>query len=181
MNKNKAAFTLIELLVVVLIIGILAAVALPQYQRMVLKFRAASIWPVVDGIYKAQQNYFTTHGEYANNFESLDIGISGNTTNSIKPLCQVIALHMAAGTGSVQNIDQWQICMGIYQDQVLVGATPLQNYTGAGWLKTSHPLWQQPTIHCVHRSDQNHTNEYCMKMGYKTESINYAGFIRSFR
>ena len=51
----KKAFTLIELLVVVLIIGILAAVALPQYQKAVLKSRFAEVPPNLKAIAEAQQ------------------------------------------------------------------------------------------------------------------------------
>ena len=54
---NKKGFTLIELLVVVLIIGILSSVALPQYQKTVLKSRAAEAWTNLSAISKAINVY----------------------------------------------------------------------------------------------------------------------------
>ena len=60
--KNKNGFTLLELLVVVLIIGILAAVALPQYTKSVHRARFAEADTVVDAIKKNISIYTNAHG-----------------------------------------------------------------------------------------------------------------------
>ena len=77
---NVKAFTLIELLVVVLIIGILAAVALPQYRKAVVKTRATTILPVLKSIKDAQEVYYLTNGEYTLKVEDLDISLPANCT-----------------------------------------------------------------------------------------------------
>ena len=80
---NNKAFTLIELLVVVLIIGILAAVALPQYRVAVAKSRFVSIKIVAESIAKAQEVYYLANGKYSEYFEELDIDLpSGGTVDS---------------------------------------------------------------------------------------------------
>ncbi|WP_428049824.1 type IV pilin protein [Candidatus Avelusimicrobium caledoniensis] len=71
--KNNQAFTLIELLVVVLIIGILAAVALPKYEQAVAKSRFVQLQTIGNAIATSQEAYYLANGEYATSFDQLDI------------------------------------------------------------------------------------------------------------
>ena len=76
----RNGFTLIELLVVVLIIGVLAAVALPQYQKAVLKSQYMQLVVLQDAIYKAERVYQLEHGSYTAHVEDLAIQVPGTVT-----------------------------------------------------------------------------------------------------
>ena len=74
--KNQA-FTLIEVLIAVLIIGILAAIAVPQYQKAVEKNRAMQAIAVLRTVYQAAEAFELSTGQWPTDINQLDINIPG--------------------------------------------------------------------------------------------------------
>ncbi len=119
-------FTLIELLVVVLIIGILAAVALPQYQAAVTRTRLAELQILTRSIKDAEERYFMANGEYTRVFTDLDIALPGtgvpNGTEYWKPTEHTFCVlstprdvYCVNSQGS-SNVSGWQIWLDQAED-----------------------------------------------------------------
>lgn len=132
LNKNtfgtnfRFGFTLIELLAAVLIIGILSAVALPEYRVAVEKARLAKVTAAVQTLLQAQEAYYLANGEYEIYDPSkLDVGeLSGCTVN--------------AGAGHFY-------CKGYWID--------IQSDTGANIIGYSHPQTEtSPAAYAVYFS-----------------------------
>ncbi len=94
-DEGRRGFTLIELLVVVIIVAILAAIALPQYQLAINKVRYISMMETVNAAKRSQELYYLTHGSYATSFDDLKADLPGNCSGS--PLhynCGNFALYL---------------------------------------------------------------------------------------
>lgn len=126
---KHTGFTLIELLVVVLIIGILSAVALPQYKKAVTKARIARIQPLLRSIQEAEDRFYLANGYYTTDKTQLDIDWShlGREVAGI----HVFAYRVAYQTSGVLLARSYtHIPASVYSDAPLGGKFYCQGVDG---------------------------------------------------
>ena len=106
----KQAFTLIELLVVVLIIGILSAIALPQYQKSVWKARYTQAKVIAKNIADAEEIYYMSNGKYTQYFSELGVDIPGLSSS---PWCNDKYCETSFSAGGITLVASGDVLVNI--------------------------------------------------------------------
>ncbi|MBO5911574.1 MAG: pilin [Elusimicrobiaceae bacterium] len=176
-NRNKQAFTLIELLVVVLIIGILAAVAVPQYQKAVDKARVMELLPLVKNLKVQQEVFYLANGHYAVDCEELGGDIPGEFAYSEEAKSYILTKGSFTLQLKCTNGSDTRVMGNIYTDDGFLVNIEMyfDNYseTGIGETEKGH----QGRSFCSAINKDTRSLSVCKSLGKEERNSNVSYWI----
>ncbi|MGP5546966.1 type IV pilin protein [Psychrobacter alimentarius] len=123
--KKQKGFTLIEMMIVVAIIGVIAAIAYPNYQRYVIKTKRTDMMSEMQNIASEIQSRKLAQGSYSN---ALITGLGGDYPKG--QAFYKVTIGNVAGVTSSDLTSKWQITATLQSGQ-MAGDGPLTlNYQG---------------------------------------------------
>jgi type IV pilus assembly protein PilA len=83
LKSRRRGFTLIELMIVVMIVGLIAAIAIPRYTTVKQKANVATMQTALKNLGQAEETFFAEHGEYTANLDSLNFAPTADMTLTV--------------------------------------------------------------------------------------------------
>ena len=160
---NKKGFTLIELLVVVLIIGILAAIALPQYKQAVDRTELSKLQTYAKSLSDAYSRYYLAGNKFANSgteyFDYMDVDFPyEKRKGGYGYRCRI-------------NADNYCCIAPMYSHSIWCGKT---NYRFGIWINS---ITTSPKVWCVAKQDDPRALKLCEKLWDRNKSWQSTGFL----
>jgi prepilin-type N-terminal cleavage/methylation domain-containing protein len=162
--KKMKGFTLIELLVVVIIIGILAAIALPKYNYFATKTKLTNILQQYGSLNTAVKLYWLTNEKIPNSFDLLDTTF---------PNCDIKTETQYAGGPNInckiRGID-FVFRIMPNRTQVLLGVGHISSWNSYMHIETPFSTWK-PYCHAqyVSGAGQENAKKFCLDSGLEVK------------